>query len=533
MRKVMALALLVVLLVSLVPMQVQAAYENTYTNTGNQRADLIGVALTQVGYQEGPGNGVWGNQTKYGEWAGHPNTEWCGWFVSWCARQAGIPTSVLQTCGRASPSGFGISSYFSSSQRTPQPGDLFFKKNFGHVGIVYYVDGNYFYTLEGNTSTSGWEGTSVMSRRRALNEFYFASPAYTSDSGSSAPSGHTHSYQKNYESSHPHKGYNKCSCGDSYYTGDTRTVSGCSQCSQSGGNTSSTTPTQCSHSYGKWSSTGSTNHRKTCSKCGDRVTKAHSWQDEDITKPPTCQEEGEKTQRCSDCGAKRTQSVDKLDEHIYMDWIVSDEENHVRKCEYCDDVQLAPHALKADEQGRPNWQSDDVGHWYECADCGKRSQEAIHTAVTGLDATKHWQYCRVCEKILVDAEEHQFGSDVCRDEQTHWYACTQCGAKKDQAEHTYELIQWEEGLLVESCQLCQQLSGNVVQENQNQLVATVTDNLTILGRMIVPEEVVPEEEQPKWHLIAGAAAVGLAVILLVVGLILIIRAIRKRKKKKV
>lgn len=35
---------------------VSADYENTYTNTGNQRADIIGVAKTQIGYTEGSNN---------------------------------------------------------------------------------------------------------------------------------------------------------------------------------------------------------------------------------------------------------------------------------------------------------------------------------------------------------------------------------------------------------------------------------------------------------------------------------------------
>ena len=36
-------------------------YPNTYVNTGNQRKDIIGVALTQLGYAEGANN-----DSKYG-----------------------------------------------------------------------------------------------------------------------------------------------------------------------------------------------------------------------------------------------------------------------------------------------------------------------------------------------------------------------------------------------------------------------------------------------------------------------------------
>lgn len=41
----------------------------------------------------------------------------------------------------------------------------------------------------------------------------------------------SHSYSTTaYESTHPHKEYKKCSCGDFYYTGETKTLSDCSSC---------------------------------------------------------------------------------------------------------------------------------------------------------------------------------------------------------------------------------------------------------------------------------------------------------------
>ncbi len=41
---------------------------------------------------------------------------------------------------------------------------------------------------------------------------------------------HSHSYIAHYEADHPHRVYNRCSCGDWYYTGATTSVSSCSQC---------------------------------------------------------------------------------------------------------------------------------------------------------------------------------------------------------------------------------------------------------------------------------------------------------------
>ena len=85
-RSILTLILVVTLVVPIFATTVSAEYENTYTNTGNMRNDIIGVALTQVGYTEGTNN-----YTKYGVWYGQPNSPWCGMFVSWCAKEAGIP----------------------------------------------------------------------------------------------------------------------------------------------------------------------------------------------------------------------------------------------------------------------------------------------------------------------------------------------------------------------------------------------------------------------------------------------------------
>jgi len=44
---------------------------------------------------------------------------------------------------------------------------------------------------------------------------------------------HEHSYSTHYEAEHPHKYYNKCDCGDRYYTGETKYVASCSECTPS------------------------------------------------------------------------------------------------------------------------------------------------------------------------------------------------------------------------------------------------------------------------------------------------------------
>ena len=214
-------------------MEAQAAmpeHENTYVNTGNQRMDILGVALTQLGYEE-TGN----NDTKYGTWCGLPYNPWCAMFVTWCARQADIPTDVLKRSAKADPrQGYFDISCFNSSQRTPAPGDLFFTYGNTHVGLVYYVEGDHFYTIEGNSNPDhSTEGYCVISNKRELSGFKFASPDYKG--GDKA-----HTYMLKQEAAHPHKTYYECTvCGGTHYTGNTVCIHTCSSCFSCGCSTGS------------------------------------------------------------------------------------------------------------------------------------------------------------------------------------------------------------------------------------------------------------------------------------------------------
>lgn len=422
-RSLLLLLLLVLLLTAWMPATVQAeAYENTYANTGDQRADIIGVALTQVGYVEGSNN-----YTKYGAWYGHPNLEWCGMFVSWCADQAGIPTDVLKKTGHASPSAFGFSEYYTSSAYTPKSGDLFFKKNFAHVGLVYYVDGDYFYTVEGNTWESDDNTGSVMIRKRALSEFYFASPNYSGSSG--------HNYQKGYASEHPHKEYYQCThCRDLYYTGNTTVVDTCQSC--------------------------------IIERC------SHNWHGTGVIKEATCAESGTQSQSCTVCGASRTVAIAATGKHDYSDWSWQDEEYHKRVCSVCRRVQTEGH-------DQAEWSGDQAGHWIECATCGEQVHMQAHAAeaecgipcavcgylsrdghsyenIWQMDPQGHWQTCQVCGAVgtvqnhSYEAEcaenctvcgyvrqcEHSYGTKYQAHEAGHWYACAGCGKRNGFAAHT-------------------------------------------------------------------------------------------------
>lgn len=170
-------------------------YPNTHRNTGQHIADLIAVARTQMGYKElntSTGYPIAPNAsagyTKYGASFGDPTGEWCAYFVSWCASQAGIPSSVVPRLGNcaATVKWYKKHSVFyeGSSGYTPKAGDIVFFNWAGgstakHIGIVTGVSGNNVYTIEGNTGSD--RGYMCCARTRSRTAGYivgYGVPAY-------------------------------------------------------------------------------------------------------------------------------------------------------------------------------------------------------------------------------------------------------------------------------------------------------------------------------------------------------------------
>lgn len=173
-----AIALVLLLAVSALPLTAFAAYENTHVNTGNQAVDLVSVALTQVGYVEGANNA-----NKYAESYGSPNQPWCGFFISWCARQAGIPTAVIPDSGLSSAFKNIGTFHARTSGYTPQMGDIMMYDYDGdgspeHVSIVekYTASTSTVTVVDGNWSDKVSRHTAAMSDGNVLG---FTTPTYT------------------------------------------------------------------------------------------------------------------------------------------------------------------------------------------------------------------------------------------------------------------------------------------------------------------------------------------------------------------
>ena len=127
--------------------------------TGDQRTDILKIALSQSGYHKGndasefhgENTSATGNYTEYGWAFNQPNDDWCAMFICWCARQAGVDDTVIADSASALSNGWGTKySFNSTSYQNIQPGDIV-RFNNSHVALVKKVDDNYIYTIDGNS----------------------------------------------------------------------------------------------------------------------------------------------------------------------------------------------------------------------------------------------------------------------------------------------------------------------------------------------------------------------------------------------
>lgn len=117
------------------------------TGTGN--IDIVNIAKSQIGNVGGK---------IYWSWYGFKErVEWCGAFVSWSAKEAGIKENIIPKFAKANDGArwFINHSLFRNRNYTPRVGDLiFFDWDYDgtadHVGFVSSVQNQKVYTIEGN-----------------------------------------------------------------------------------------------------------------------------------------------------------------------------------------------------------------------------------------------------------------------------------------------------------------------------------------------------------------------------------------------
>ncbi|MFJ8041222.1 LysM peptidoglycan-binding domain-containing protein [Kitasatospora sp. NPDC096147] len=151
-----------------------------------QANDMIAMAASQLGYREGGSPGNYNNKQKYSgevpglEWSNYQ--PWCATFVSWVAMKAGLADRLPRTASCAT----GVNWFENKGRFSAYPAvgaQVFFGPGGGtHTGLVTGYDGDFIFTIEGNTNDEGSpEGYEVCRRKRARRDGYvhgYGLPAY-------------------------------------------------------------------------------------------------------------------------------------------------------------------------------------------------------------------------------------------------------------------------------------------------------------------------------------------------------------------
>lgn len=158
--------------------------------TGDMAYDIIRVALSQVGYRSGNSYDELHGENKDGTrgyneysywWDGVANRAWCAAFITYCARQAQIPNTVLKGTLAANATAFNLT-LIPKASADPKIGDLIFfdwdlDGSSDHVGLVAKADASNVLVVHGNYAEYA---TVTRFSRTQVDVLGYARPAYTS-----------------------------------------------------------------------------------------------------------------------------------------------------------------------------------------------------------------------------------------------------------------------------------------------------------------------------------------------------------------
>ena len=250
-----------------------------------------------------------------------------------------------------------------------------------------------------------------------------------------------------------------------------------------------------------------TKHWHPCAEPGCDETsepEAHTWDNVEVTKHPTCTAEGEKTYTCK-CGATKTESIPAAS-HVWGEEYESDATGHWHQCENCTATSTAEShkygAWKVTEEATLTspgtrqrtcevcgyvqkepipqhdlsdaWEYDATKHWHPCAEpgCDETSTPAPHTGTwqvvkpatcTEAGIEKYTCECGYTQERTVPATNHVWGEGYESDATGHWHACTaeDCGATSAVESHNWgewqvvnAATETQQGLRKRSCTLC-------------------------------------------------------------------------------
>ena len=176
------------------------------------------------------------------------------------------------------------------------------------------------------------------------------------------------------------------------------------------------------HNYSAEWKHSETEHWRECTDEGYETLTAdkaaHTFDEGEITKEPTFDEDGEKTFTCTVCDYQKTEIVAKKEHHYSAEW-----------------------------------KHNETEHWHECTDegCTEVSEKTAHTFDNGVitkeptfeEAGEKTFTCTICgyqKTEIVEKKEHHYSAEWKHNETEHWHACTDEGCEEvsDSAAHTFD-----------------------------------------------------------------------------------------------
>lgn len=205
-------------------------------------------------------------------------------------------------------------------------------------------------------------------------------------------------------------------------------------CTACGATKTEDIPKTSDHKYGNWLQANDTQHKNTCSICAKKETADHTWDGGQITVQPSCKESGGKTYTCSACNGTKNEAVAKTSDHKYGSWIRVNDDQHKRTCSICSGVETVNHNWNSGMTTRKATCKETGIKTYTCVDCGGNKNETIPKLLDHLYDNDCDLNCNICGAVR--SVSHKYTNSWSKDETNHWCECSECGNKKDVAEHT-------------------------------------------------------------------------------------------------
>ncbi len=255
--------------------------------------------------------------------------------------------------------------------------------------------------------------------------------------------------------------YSFTTTGSHNHTYDSGTVTTEASCKKEGvktftcticGNKKTSPIEKKAHTYGTWTKNTSENHKKVCTVCNDTVTASHTWNAGQITKDPSCKQEGEKTYTCTVCGETK-KTVLSLESHSYGAWEKDSASTHKKVCSVCGDAVKASHTWDSGKITKEATCKTEGERTYTCTTCGETQKIAIskltvHTygPWVDIDENNFQRTCSVCGDAQTSNHKWDNGTvekeATCKEDGQIVFRCQDCNQTKTQTiekhtDHTY------------------------------------------------------------------------------------------------